>query len=81
MVPTVQNTTLTPTTAPTLPKSKGMTTLEKLIVVRRKPMACPCWACGVIWCSVLMIMGCTAPKAMPNTTEHRPIPKAECIKG
>jgi hypothetical protein len=39
MVPTVQNTTLTPTTAPALPNSKGMTTLEKLIVVSRKPMA------------------------------------------
>ena len=42
MVPTVQKTIGTPTSMPAVPKSKGITTLEKLIVIKRKPNAWPC---------------------------------------
>jgi hypothetical protein len=39
----------------------------------RRPSASPWRACGVIWCSVLMTMGCTEPSASPSNTEHKPM--------
>jgi hypothetical protein len=46
--PTDQNTTETPTTAPTVPNSIGITTLDALIAINLRPKASPCRASGVI---------------------------------
>ena len=54
---------------------------EPLIAISRRPSASPCRASGVIWCSMLMIMGCTVPSARPSSTEHTPMPSAVCMKG
>ena len=51
------------------------------MVISRKAIACPCKAWGVIWCSMLMIIGCTVPSASPSNTEHTPIAQALGIKG
>jgi hypothetical protein len=59
----------------------GMTTLEALMLIRRRPSASPCRCGGVIWCKVLMIMGCTVPSTNPNNTEHTPMARALGIKG
>ena len=58
-----------------------MSTLERLMVISRSAIAWPCSACGVIWCRVLMIMGCTVPSVSPSNTEHTPMAQALGIKG
>jgi hypothetical protein len=52
---------------PARPKASGITLLLKLIVIERMAMASPCRSGGVIWCKVLMIIGCTAPSASPSS--------------
>ena len=53
----------------------------KLIAIERSAIASPWRSCGVIWCSVVMIIGCTAPSARPRTTAHSPITQAACTNG
>ena len=79
--PTTQNTPEMPTTAPATPNSMGMATLDALIAMMRSAIASPWRASGVIWCKVLMIIGCTVPSATPSSTEHRPMASAECRNG
>ena len=68
-------------TAPAVPNSMGMTTLDALMAMSRRPRASP-WRCsGVIWCSRLMTMGCTEPSAKPSSTEHKPIARADGKSG
>ena len=79
--PTHQKTPATPTAAPASPNSIGIATLEALITMSRNASASPCRCSGVIWCIMLITMGCTVPSARPSSTEHRPIASAECISG
>ena len=58
-----------------------MTALDRLIAIERKAIASPCRSAGVIWCSVVMIIGCTAPSARPRTTAHTPITHAAWASG
>ncbi|MNN91699.1 hypothetical protein D3C81_2098450 [compost metagenome] len=59
----------------------GMTTLEALIAISRRPSASP-WRCwGVIWCSMLITMGCTEPSEKPSSTEHRPMVSTLFVNG
>ena len=80
-LPTNQNKTETPSTAPTLPKIRGMSTLDVLIAIRRRASAWLRCGSGVMWCKVLMIMGCTDPKAKPRNTEQIAMPQAPCMSG
>jgi len=58
-----------------------MSTLEALMLINRRPSASP-WRCaGVIWCKVLMIMGCTEPSTRPSSTEQAPMAQALGMKG
>ena len=70
-----------PINAPAEPNNIGISTLEALIAINRKPSASPCRCSGVIWCSMLMIMGCTMPSEKPSSTEHTPMLNAVGIKG
>ena len=51
------------------------------MAIRRKPRASPCRACGVIWCNMLITMGCTEPNASPSNTEHSAMAQAVDSKG
>jgi hypothetical protein len=51
----------------------GMSTLEALMLISRKPSASPWRFGGVIWCKVLMIIGWAVPKTKPSNTEHKPM--------
>ena len=75
--PTTQNSPPTPITAPAEPKSMGMSTLDALMAMSRRPSASPWRAGGVIWCSRLITMGCTEPSANPSSTEHAPMASAD----
>ncbi|AEG93555.1 Conserved hypothetical protein [Ramlibacter tataouinensis TTB310] len=79
--PTAQNTPAMPTAAPATPNSMGMSTLEALMAMTRNATASPCRCAGVIWCRVLMIMGCTQPSATPSSTEQAPMASGWCIRG
>ena len=81
--PIAQNRSDTPNVAPAKPNASGMTALERLIAIERSAMASPCRAAGVIWCSVVMIMGCTEPSARPRRrrTRHRPGGRDERVVG
>ena len=67
--------------APTVPNSMGISTLEVLMIISLQPSASPWRASGVIWCKVLMIMGCTEPKVKPSSTEQVPMAQAVYMKG
>ena len=59
----------------------GMRTLDALMLISLSASASP-WRCGgVIWCKVLMIMGCAVPKTKPSKIEHRPMAQAVGMKG
>src|SRR6185369_14669735 len=68
-----QNTADAPSVAPAMPKASGIVALEKLIAIERSAIASPWRATGVIWCSVAITIGCTAPSARPRTTVQPPI--------
>jgi hypothetical protein len=51
------------------------------MAMARRPRASPWRASGVIWCIVLITIGCTEPSAIPSTTEHAPIVQALPMKG
>ena len=70
-----------PVTAPTEPNSIGIRKLEKLIVITRSAIASPWRDDGVIWCSTLSTIGCTAPSVRPRMTEQTPMPNAPGISG
>ena len=79
--PTTQNTGATPASAPAAPNSIGISTLEALMLIKRRPKASP-WRCGgVIWCKVLMIMGWAVPKTSPSKIEHKPMAQGEGMRG
>jgi len=59
----------------------GISTLDPLMAIMRKPSASPWRAGGVIWCRVLMIIGCTDPSAMPNNTEQMAMAQVLCMNG
>eukprot|EP01031_Cornospumella_fuschlensis_P048877 gene48876-59849_t len=77
----IQKSPATPVKAPAAPNIVGIKTLDALMVMRRKPSASPWRSCGVIWCNMLMTMGCTAPSASPRMTEQTAMPRAEFIRG
>jgi glutaredoxin len=79
--PITQNSTGTPSAAPATPNSSGIVALEKLIVIERSAIASPCRSCGVNWCSVVMIIGCTEPSARPSRTASVPINQADRTNG
>ena len=59
----------------------GMATLLALMAIKRSPKASPWRFSGVIWCKVLMIMGCTEPNTNPKATEHMPMVIAVGMNG
>ena len=79
--PITQKTPATPIAAPAAPNIKGMHTLDPLISIKRKPTASPWRSSGVIWCNMLIAMGCTLPSAKPSTAEHIVMVNALGIKG
>ena len=48
---------------------------------RAQAIASPWRAAGVIWCSVVMTIGWTAPSARPRTTAQQPITHDVCASG
>ena len=81
VAPTTQKSPPTPISAPAVPNSTGISTLDALMVISRRPSASPWRWCGVIWCSMLMIMGCTEPSEKPSSTEQMPSDSAVGSKG
>ena len=79
--PITQNRVEAPTAAPSAPNSSGINALDRLIVIERSAIASPCRSGGVIWCSVVMIIGCTAPSAKPSAAASTPISQAACANG
>ena len=74
--PMIQNSAAAPSAAPATPNSSGISALDRLIVIERSAIASPWRSCGVIWCRVVMIIGCTAPSASPSSTAQMPIATA-----
>ena len=66
---------------PTTPNSNGISVLEPLIAIERNAIASPCRSRGVMWCSVDMTIGCTAPSEKPRSIAHSAISHAEETKG
>ena len=66
---------------PSVPNKIGIVTLAALMAIRRRPSASPWRTWGVIWCSVLITMGCTAPKKKPNNTEQAPMANGSFMNG
>ena len=79
--PIIQNSADAPSVAPATPNASGITALDRLIAIERSAIASPCRAAGVIWCSVVMIIGWTAPSARPRTTAQQPITQAVRASG
>ena len=72
----IQNSPDAPSAVPPRPNISGISALDRLIVIERSAIASPWRSCGVIWCSVVMIIGCTAPSARPSRTAQMPIADA-----
>ncbi len=51
------------------------------MAMERRPRASPWRWGGVIWCSMLMIMGCTEPSANPSSTDSAAMAPAAWANG
>ena len=55
--------------------------LVQIPCIERNAIASPWRAGGVIWCSVVITIGWTAPSATPRTTAHEPMTHAVRASG